>query len=262
MKPEKIKTVDAYVKSFPKEKQTLLQNIRKAIQEVAPQAEEGISYGMPSYKLGGKPLVYFAAFDKHIGFYATPTGHSAFKKELSIYKQGKGSVQFPLKEPIPIALVKKIVKFRVQENTQAMKATDKITISTTVNSDIKTVWKTWTKPEHIKKWNQANDDWHTTKAENDLRAGGKFSSRMEAKDGSMGFNFGGTYDEVVPNEHISYTLDDGRMVTIDFRETENGIAVTETFEPESQNPTDLQRQGWQAILDNFKEYAESMQEVF
>ncbi|MGB5435471.1 MAG: SRPBCC domain-containing protein, partial [Maribacter sp.] len=104
----------------------------------------------------------------------------------------------------------------------------------------------------------ANDDWHTTKAENDLRAGGKFCSRMEAKDGSMGFDFGGIYDEVVPKEHISYTLDDGRKVTIDFSETENGIAVSETFEPEGQNPTEMQRQGWQAILDNFKEYAESM----
>jgi uncharacterized protein YdhG (YjbR/CyaY superfamily) len=117
METDKFKTVDDYIASFPKEKQTLLLNIRKAIQEVAPKAEEGISYGMPAYKLGGKPLVYFAAFDKHIGFYATPTGHSAFKKELSMYKQGKGSVQFPLGETLPIELIKKIVKFRVQENT-------------------------------------------------------------------------------------------------------------------------------------------------
>lgn len=117
MKTENVKTVDEYIKSFANEKQNLLQNIRKVIQEVAPNAEEGISYGMPAYKLGGKPLVYFAAFDKHIGFYATPTGHSAFKKELSIYKHGKGSVQFPLNQPIPIELIKKIVRFRVEENT-------------------------------------------------------------------------------------------------------------------------------------------------
>ena len=138
-----------------------------------------------------------------------------------------------------------------------MKTTDKITITTTVNSDIKTVWKTWTEPEDIKKWNNASDDWHTTKATIDLRKGGKFSSRMEAKDRSMGFDFGGTYDKVVPNKYISYTLDDGRKVSIDFSETEKGTAITETFEPESQNPTDMQRQGWQAILDNFKKYVES-----
>ena len=258
MKIDKIKTVDEYIKVFPMGKQTLLTNIRTAIREVAPHAEEGISYGMPAYKLGGKPLVYFAAFDKHIGFYATPTGHSAFKKELSIYKQGKGSVQFPLGETLPIELIKKIVKFRVQENTSSMKTTDKISITSTVNSDIKTVWKTWTKPEHIKNWNNASDDWHTTKAKNDLKVGGKFSSRMEAKNGSMGFDFGGTYDEVIPNKYISYTLDDGRKVTINFTETENGITVTETFEPESENPKDMQRQGWQAILDNFKRYVEAV----
>ena len=117
MKTDKFKTVDEYIASFPKEKQTLLQNIRKAVQEVAPKAEEGISYGMPAYKLSGKPLVYFAAFDKHIGFYATPTGHSAFKKELSMYKQGKGSVQFPLGETLPIELIKRITTFRVNENS-------------------------------------------------------------------------------------------------------------------------------------------------
>lgn len=121
MKTDKFKTVDEYILSFSKEKQNLLQNIRKAIQKVAPQAEEGISYGMPAYKLAGKPLVYFAAFDKHIGFYATPTGHSAFKKELSIYKQGKGSVQFPLNEPIPFELIKKITAFRLKENTSKKK---------------------------------------------------------------------------------------------------------------------------------------------
>lgn len=147
-----------------------------------------------------------------------------------------------------------------------MKTTEKITIGTKVNSDIDTVWNTWTAPEHIKKWNNASPDWHTPKAENDLRKGGKFSSRMEVKDGSMGFDFGGTYDEVVPNKNIRYTLDDGRQVDIAFlpigqagAKADNGIAITETFEPDSQNPVDMQRQGWQAILDNFKKYVESEQ---
>lgn len=138
-----------------------------------------------------------------------------------------------------------------------MKAKDKIKITATVNSDIDNVWKTWTEPEHIKHWNNASPDWHTPRAENDLRNGGKFITRMEAKDGSMGFDFGGTYDEVLPNKNIRYTLDDGRKVDINFVETNEGISITETFEPESQNPEDMQRQGWQGILDNFKKYLES-----
>ncbi len=135
---------------------------------------------------------------------------------------------------------------------------NKITVQTNVKNDIDTVWNTWTQTKHIEKWNTASPDWHTTKAENDLRAGGKFSSRMEAKDGSMGFDFGGTYDEIVRNKSIKYTLDDGRKVTIDFMKNEHGILIKETFEPESQNPVAMQKQGWQAILDSFKTYTASI----
>ena len=138
-----------------------------------------------------------------------------------------------------------------------MKAAENITIKTTVNSDINKVWNTWTQPKHIKKWNNASPDWHTPKAENDLKKGGRFSSRMEAKDGSFGFDFGGTYDEVVPNQKIKYTIDDGRKVEVTFEQQNDGVLVTEIFEPESQNSTDMQQQGWQAILDNFKTYVES-----
>lgn len=134
--------------------------------------------------------------------------------------------------------------------------TDKITVSTTVFSDIKTVWKTWTAPEHILKWNTASPEWHTTKAENDLKVGGRFSSRMEAKDSIMGFDFGGIYDEVVQNKKIAYFLEDGRNVVIEFKKVENGISITETFEPETQNLFEMQKQGWQAILNNFKKYIE------
>jgi uncharacterized protein YdhG (YjbR/CyaY superfamily) len=113
-----MKSVDDYIKDFPDNVQVLLKQIRATILEVAPQSVEMISYGMPAYKLNGKPLVYFAGFKNHIGFYATPTGHAAFKDELSEYKQGKGSVQFPLDKPIPIDLVAKIVRFRVRENLE------------------------------------------------------------------------------------------------------------------------------------------------
>lgn len=109
-------TVDNYIESFPVTVQVLLEQVRAAIKENAPDAAESIAYQMPAYKTNGKPLVYFAAFQNHIGFYATPTGHSEFAKELSKYKQGKGSVQFPFDKPIPFELIGRIVKFRVKEN--------------------------------------------------------------------------------------------------------------------------------------------------
>jgi uncharacterized protein YdhG (YjbR/CyaY superfamily) len=108
-------SVDDYIAAFPSATQQLLKRIRSIIRNTAPDAVESISYGMPAYKNNGKPLVYFAGYEKHIGFYATPTGHTAFKKELSSYKQGKGSVQFPLEEKLPVDLIERIVKFRLEE---------------------------------------------------------------------------------------------------------------------------------------------------
>ncbi|MCR9265053.1 MAG: DUF1801 domain-containing protein [Flavobacteriaceae bacterium] len=113
-KPE---NVDGYIAEFPPEIQEKLNQIRKVIRENAPDAVESIAYGMPAYKLNKKPLVYFAGYAKHIGFYATPSGHSAFEAQLSQYKQGKGSVQFPLDQPVPLDLIAEIVRFRVSENT-------------------------------------------------------------------------------------------------------------------------------------------------
>ena len=115
MKPT-MTTVEDYIATFPVEIQQKLEQIRKTIREAAPEATELISYGMPGYKLNKKPLVYFAGYKSHIGFYATPSGHSEFSAELSKYKQGKGSVQFPLDEPLPIDLVKRITLFRANEN--------------------------------------------------------------------------------------------------------------------------------------------------
>jgi uncharacterized protein YdhG (YjbR/CyaY superfamily) len=110
------KNIDEYTRSYPKDVQGHLEQIRTTIKLIAPDAVESISYGMPAYKLHGSPLVYFAAFKNHVGSYATPTGHSEFAKELSNYKQGKGSVQFPLDKAMPLDLISKIVKFRVNEN--------------------------------------------------------------------------------------------------------------------------------------------------
>ena len=134
----------------------------------------------------------------------------------------------------------------------------RITIKSTVKAPIEKVWKCWSEPEHIKKWNNASEDWHTTQAENDLRAGGKFSSRMEAKDGSFGFDFSGVYDEVKLYEVIAYTLGDGRKVKIIFVGEENKTDITEVFEAENTYPIDKQKEGWQAILDNFKKYTEGI----
>ncbi len=115
------KNFEEYVSNFPKETQEFLHQIRMTIKLAAPQSEESISYGMPAFKVKGKPLVYFAAFKNHMGFYATPTGHEKFVKELAKYKQGKGSVQFPLDEPMPLKLIEKITKFRVKENLSKLK---------------------------------------------------------------------------------------------------------------------------------------------
>jgi len=131
-----------------------------------------------------------------------------------------------------------------------------ITVSATVEAPIEKVWEFWTLPEHIMQWNNASDDWHSPKSINDLRTGGKFLTRMEAKDGSMGFDFGGVYDVVIPNDKIEYTMGDGRKVVVDFTDNKNQTTIEETFEAESENSPELQQQGWQAILDNFKKYAE------
>lgn len=132
-----------------------------------------------------------------------------------------------------------------------------ITVTATINAPVEKVWNYWTLPEHITQWYNASDDWHAPHAENDLQTGGKFTTRMEAKDGSFGFDFNGIYDEIKTNELISYTIEGGRKVSITFSENGNETIVTETFEAENENPIDMQRAGWQAILDNFKKYVEA-----
>jgi uncharacterized protein YndB with AHSA1/START domain len=132
-----------------------------------------------------------------------------------------------------------------------------ITVETIVNAAVEKVWAYWTQPEHITQWNNASDDWHTPRAENDLREGGSFTFRMEAKDGSMGFDFCAVYDAVQTNEYISYTLGDDRKVKIIFTSIGNTTKVVENFEAEDVNPVELQQGGWQAILNNFKKYTEA-----
>ena len=133
----------------------------------------------------------------------------------------------------------------------------RITISTHVNKPVVHVWKIWTDPEHIKQWNAANDDWHCPKSSNDLRTGGSFSSTMAARDGSFSFDFAGVYDEVRPHERIAYTMADGRSCEILFEDKDGGTLVTESFDAEAQDPVEMQRDGWQAILERFKAHAEA-----
>ena len=132
----------------------------------------------------------------------------------------------------------------------------KITVTTTVNAPLSKVWECWKEPAHIIKWNYASPDWHTPYAENDLTEGSRFKSTMAAKDGSMSFDFEGTYTEIIPNQLIAYTLDDNRKVKIEFTSQGNSTTITETFDAESINPIEMQQAGWQAILNNFKKHVE------
>lgn len=132
-----------------------------------------------------------------------------------------------------------------------------ITVQNTINAPVEKVWEYWTAPQHITKWNSPSPDWHSPHAENDLRPGGKFLARMEAKDGSFGFDFAGVYDDVKTNQYIEYTIGDGRKVIVNFNGTGNNTNVVESFEAENIHPEEFQKSGWQAILDNFKQYTEN-----
>lgn len=132
-----------------------------------------------------------------------------------------------------------------------------ITVENVINAPVEKVWKLWTMPEHIVKWCYASDDWEAPHAENDVCVGGKFKTVLAAKDGSTSFDFTGTYTAVIPHERIEYIIDDGRKVVVQLQRLDDKTKLTETFEPENINPEDMQRAGWQAILDNFKKYTES-----
>ena len=133
-----------------------------------------------------------------------------------------------------------------------------VTIQATVNTSPEKVWIYWTSPEYIVNWNSASDDWHCPSAKNDLREDGRFSYRMESRDGRQGFDFSGTYDEIKPNQRIHYTLDDGRRVLTTFREKDGKTDIVSVFEAENTFPEEVQKDGWQAILDAFKNYVEGM----
>ena len=133
-----------------------------------------------------------------------------------------------------------------------------ITVQTRVNAPLEKVWECWTQPEHITQWCQASEDWHAPYADNDLKEGGRFTTTMAAKDGSMSFDFAGEYTKVEDLKFISYTLDDDRKVTVSFEADGNATRIVEKFEPEQANSPELQQAGWQSILDNFKNYTESI----
>jgi uncharacterized protein YndB with AHSA1/START domain len=133
----------------------------------------------------------------------------------------------------------------------------KITVEMVVKAELNKVWDAWNNPADINQWNAAQDDWHTTRSTVDLREGGRFLARMEAKDGSVGFDFEGTYTRIVPHKAIEYRMDDGREVKVEFIERAGGVLVKETFDAETENPPELQRMGWQAILDNFGRHVQA-----
>jgi uncharacterized protein YndB with AHSA1/START domain len=136
-------------------------------------------------------------------------------------------------------------------------ANSKIKIEAIISAPPQKVWTYWVKPEHITKWNFASEDWHCPRAKNELKVGGKYGARMEAKDGSYGFNFEAIYNEVVDQKKLTYTMEDGRSVTTDFEKLGDKTKVTTVFDAEKQNPEEMQKSGWQAILNNFKKYVEA-----
>ncbi|SFJ36298.1 SRPBCC family protein [Myroides guanonis] len=138
-----------------------------------------------------------------------------------------------------------------------MEQKERITVEVQVNAPVEQVWKYWNTPNDIIQWNSADPSWHSPSSENDLRVGGKFKHRMEAKDGSFGFDFEGVYDKIIPNREITYTMGDGRRSTTLFTEKEGVTHVETTFDAESENPVEFQKQGWQAILNSFVRYAEA-----
>jgi uncharacterized protein YndB with AHSA1/START domain len=132
-----------------------------------------------------------------------------------------------------------------------------IVVETTVKATVEKVWKYWSEPQHVTKWCQASDDWHCPTAENDFRVDGKFKTTMAAKDGSFSFDFGGVYTNVQQNKLMEYTLEDNRKVKISFSGNGDETKIVETFDPENENPMEMQKAGWQAILDSFKKYTEN-----
>ncbi|MBP7992124.1 MAG: SRPBCC family protein [Candidatus Magasanikbacteria bacterium] len=132
-----------------------------------------------------------------------------------------------------------------------------ITIQALVNAPIEKVWQFWNEPQHIMNWAFASEDWETPAAQNDLQVGGKFVTTMAAKDKSASFDFNGVYTNIIEHELIEYTIEGGRKVSITFKTTPEGVQVTETFDPENENSEEMQRAGWQAILNNFKKYVEA-----
>ncbi len=162
----------------------------------------------------------------------------------------------PKKAQTAMAAMMAMKKIIIRNLGKMPKPGKPITVKTKVNAPAEKVWELWSKPEHIVKWNAASDDWHTPKAVNDLRVSGRFVSTMAAKDGSMSFDFSGTYTEVVENQRIAYTMDDGRKAKIDFKTNGGKTEITTVFDPENMNSRELQQGGWQSILNNFKKYAE------
>jgi uncharacterized protein YndB with AHSA1/START domain len=134
----------------------------------------------------------------------------------------------------------------------------RVTVQTTIHAPMEVVWTSWLEPRHIEKWNAASDDWHTPKALNDIREGGHFIYTMAARDGSVSFDFSGTFVDIIEHKKIVTRLDDDRSVWVSFEDREEGVLLTETFEIEDENSEELQRMGWQAILDNFKKYTETL----
>lgn len=207
----------------------------------------------------------FTHLGKISNFKEEPASESTLKwsgaKETYLLTENNGSTHLQVKADVDDSFMDFMDKTFPQAliNIKTQAENFYITVQASVTGSLEQVWKKWTSPQDVLQWNAASDDWHTTAAENNLTVGGKFKYRMEAKDGSMGFDFEGVYTQVEPQSLIAYVLGDGRKVNIHFEEKGEEILVTESFHPEHINSFDLQYFGWQQIMNRFKNYASQQQ---
>lgn len=232
---------------------------------VSPEGEE--YWGWTEYRTI-KPIDFYTSFDA----FCNEDGETnkdlpSADWKVTFTDKGAHAIVETLITYNSLADLETVIKMGMQEGmTMTLEQLDKllenmatkITVETIVSADLTKVWNAYTSPEHITKWNFASEDWHCPKAENDIRVGGKYMAKMEAKDGSFAFDFEAVYDEVIDQEQFTYTMPDGRAVTTSFEAKDGQTKVTTVFDAEQQNPADMQQQGWQAILNNFKKYVEGI----
>lgn len=242
---------EEYRESVPDEGKTILDEIKDIGLSLVPNGDLTINYGVPTIKLGKKNVFHFGAFKEHWSFFPGSSVIEVFKDKLEGYKVSKGTIKVPYGRDIDVSLFKDMILARLKEIEGF------IVIGSLIKKPIDVVWNAFISEADIVNWNYASADWFCPEAKNDFRVGGVFNYRMEARDGSFGFDFSGEYVDIREKEFISYVLGDGRRVEVSFRSIDEGTWLEEAFIPEKENSLDMQRVGWSNILENFRKYMEN-----